>query len=56
MFLAKSILRALIHDIDIGSPFHGENPFIRFVWGRFPAGLGNYAVRLLASQQFFRQI
>ena len=37
VLLAKSILQALIHDIDLENLFHGEKAFIRFVWERLPA-------------------
>ena len=52
VLLAKSILRALIHDIDLENPFHGEKAFIRFVWRRFPTEL----VHLLARQQLLWRI
>ena len=42
---------ALIKDIDLENPFHGEKAFVRFVWENLPEGLANYAVRLLARQQ-----
>ena len=48
VFLAKSILQALIHDIDLGNTFHGQKAFTRFVWKILPAGLPNSAVRLLS--------
>ena len=51
VFLAKSILQTLIHDIDLEKPFHGEKAFIKFLWERLSAGLGNFAMRLLARQQ-----
>ena len=50
MFLVKSILQALIHEIDLKNPFHGEKAFTRFAWERLPTGLANCAVRLLARQ------
>ena len=56
VFLAKSILRELIHDIDLDSPFHGEKAFAKFVWEKLLAGLANYAARLLARQQLLWQI
>ena len=46
VFLAKSILQVLIHDINLENLFHGEKAFIRFVWERLPTGLANYAVCL----------
>ena len=36
VFLAKFNLQALIHDVDLENPFHGEKAFTRFVWERFP--------------------
>ena len=56
VFLANSILRELIHDIDLENPFHGEKAFIRFVWERLPTGLPNYVLRLLARQQLLWRI
>ena len=50
VFLAKFNLQALIHDVDLENSFHEEKAFTRFVWERFPTGLGNYAVHLLARQ------
>ena len=41
VFLAKSILQALIHDIDLKNPFHGEKAFTRFMWERLSTALGN---------------
>ena len=51
VFVANSILQALIHDIDLENSFHGEKVFIRFVWERLPAGLAKHAERLLPCQQ-----
>ena len=56
MFLAKSILQALIQDIDLENPFHAGKAFTRYVLERLPAGLANYVVRLLARQQLLRRI
>ena len=56
VFLAKSILQALIKDTDVENPFHGEKFFVRFVWEELPAGLTNYAIRLLVRQQLLRRI
>ena len=56
VFLAKSILQALIQDIDVENLFHGENFFVRFVWEELPAGLANNAICLLGRQQLLRQI
>ena len=56
MFLTKSILQALIKDIDPENPFHGEKVFGRFVREELPAGLANYAIHLLARQQLLRRI
>ena len=56
VFLAKSILRALIHDIDLENPFYGVKAFTRFMWEKLAAGLVNYAARLLARQQFLWRI
>ena len=56
MFLANSILPELIKDIDLENPFHGEKVFVRSVWEELPAGLANYAIRLLACQELLRQI
>ena len=56
MFLANSILPALIKDIDLENPFHGEKVFVRSVREELPAGLANYAIRLLACQELLRQI
>ena len=56
VFLAKSILQALIYNIDLENLFHGEKAFIKFVWDRLLAGLANYAVCLLARQQLLQQI
>ena len=50
VFLANSILQALIHDIDLENLFHGEKE-IRLVWERLPAGLAKHAERLLPCQQ-----
>ena len=50
VFFANSILLALIHDIDLKNPFHGEKTFVIFVWERLPAGLGNYVMRLSTLQ------
>ena len=36
VFMAKSVVRALIHDIDFDKRFYGEKAFIRFVWERLP--------------------
>ena len=56
VFLAKSILQALIKDTDLENPFHGEKVFVRFVWENLPEELANYAVRLLARQQLLWRI
>ena len=40
VFLAKSILQALIKDIDLENPFHGEKVFVRFLWGNLPEKFG----------------
>ena len=56
VFLAKSILRALLHDIDLENPFYGVKVFTRFMWEKLAAGLTNYSVRLLARQQFLWRI
>ena len=55
VFLAKSILQALIKDTDLENTFHGK-VFVRFVWDELPAGLANYAISLLACQQLLHQI
>ena len=49
MFLAKSILQALIHDVDLENLF--QKSITRFVWKGLPAGLADYPVCLLALQQ-----
>ena len=49
VFLAKSILQALIKYIDLENPFHGEK--VQFVWENSPEGLANYVGRLLMHQQ-----
>ena len=56
VFLAKSVLQALIHNIYLENLFHGEKTFIKFVWDRLLEGLANYAVCLLARQQLLQQI
>ena len=50
VLLAKSIFQALIKDIDLEDPYHGEKVFACFVWENLPKGLANYAVHLLARQ------
>ena len=50
VLLAKSILQALIKDINLEDPYHGEKVFVCFVWEHLPKGLANYAVHLLARQ------
>ena len=55
VFLAKSILQALIKDIDLENPFHEkEKVFVRFVWENLSERLANYAARSLARQQLLR--
>ena len=56
VFLTKSILEALIHDIDLEDPFLGEKAFIRFVRERLPAELAKYVALLLAHQQLLWRI
>ena len=53
--MAKSVLQALVKDIDLENPFHGE-VFRRFMWEQLPAGLANYVISLLARQQWLRRI
>ena len=55
VFLAKSIVQALIKDIDIENRFHGEKVFVGFAWQNLPGGLANYAIRLLARQQLLHR-
>ena len=40
VFLAKSVLQALIKDTDLENPFHGEKIFVRLA-----TELANYAIR-----------
>ena len=56
VFLAKSILRVLIKDVDLENPFHGEKAFVRLLWENLPTGLASYAIRLLDRQQLLRRI
>ena len=56
VFLAKSILQILIHAIDLENMFHGGKTFIWLLSERLPAGLANYAGRLLARRQLMWQI
>ena len=49
VFLAKSILQALIKDIDLKNPFHGERPLLDLCGEIFPKNW--LTVRLLARQQ-----
>ena len=56
MLLAKSIIQALIEDIDLEDPYHGKKVLTRFVLENLPDGLPNYAECLLARQQLMRQI
>ena len=51
VFLAKSILQALIHDVDLENLF--QKAITRFVWKGLPAVLADYPVCLLALQQLF---
>ena len=49
VFLAKSILQALIKYIDLENRLHGEK--VQIVWENLPEGLANYVGRLLMHQQ-----
>ena len=40
MFLANSILQALIKDIDLENPFHGEKAFCKICVGRITSRTG----------------
>ena len=40
VLLAKSILQALIKDIDLEDPYHGEKDFVCFVWEKFTQRIG----------------
>ena len=51
VFLAKSILQALIQDVDLENLF--QKSITRVVWKGLPAGLADYPVCLLALQQLF---
>ena len=56
VFLAKSILQALIQDVDLENPFHGEKVFVQFVRENLPEVLANYAIRLIARHQLLHRI
>ena len=56
VLLAKSIFHALIKDIDLEDPYHGEKVFMRFVLENVPERLANCALSLLACRQLMRRI
>ena len=56
VFLAKSIVQAIIHDIDLENPLHGGKAFAKFLRERLPVGLTNYAVGLLSRHQLLWRI